>query len=128
MFISTEDKENADLWLLNSCTVKTPSEDGFKNFVKEAKSKDKYIVVAGCVPQADRSNKEIQGISVVGVSSQVMSRALMYCFYLYSKACIIRPSTIRNSAEPTFFPYPNGCRIMQVLLYIYLFSWLVNLI
>eukprot|EP00800_Vazella_pourtalesii_P002819 TRINITY_DN1277_c0_g1_i2.p1 TRINITY_DN1277_c0_g1~~TRINITY_DN1277_c0_g1_i2.p1 ORF type:complete len:459 (-),score=110.47 TRINITY_DN1277_c0_g1_i2:245-1621(-) len=63
----TEDKESADLWLLNSCTVKTPSEDGFKNFVKEAKSRDKYVVVAGCVPQADRSNKEIQGISVVGV-------------------------------------------------------------
>ena len=63
-----EDKESADLWLLNSCTVKTPSEDGFKNFVREAKSRDKYVVVAGCVPQADRSNKEIQGISVVGVS------------------------------------------------------------
>ena len=67
-FSYIEDKESADLWLLNSCTVKTPSEDGFKNFVKEAKSRDKYVVVAGCVPQADRSNKEIQGISVVGVS------------------------------------------------------------
>ncbi|KAI6653167.1 Threonylcarbamoyladenosine tRNA methylthiotransferase-like [Oopsacas minuta] len=63
----TEDKETADLWLLNSCTVKTPSEDGFKNFIREAKSRNKFVVVAGCVPQADRSNKEIQGISVVGV-------------------------------------------------------------
>ena len=73
VIIKTEDKENADLWLLNSCTVKTPSEDCFKNFVKEAKSKGKHIVVAGCVPQADRSNKEIQGISVVGVSLLIVS-------------------------------------------------------
>jgi tRNA A37 methylthiotransferase MiaB len=26
----------ADLWLLNSCTVKTPSEDQLKNYVRQA--------------------------------------------------------------------------------------------
>ncbi len=29
----TDDKAKADLWLLNSCTVKSPSEDHFRNEV-----------------------------------------------------------------------------------------------
>ena len=51
--------------------MKTPSEDGFKNFVRDAKSRDKYVVVAGCVPQADRANSDIEGISVVGVRTEI---------------------------------------------------------
>lgn len=51
IFVFLEDKENADLWLLNSCTVKSPAEDHFRNEIKLAQKLDKYIVVAGCVPQ-----------------------------------------------------------------------------
>ncbi len=46
-----QEKEAADLWLLNSCTVKGPAEDHFRNAVIAAKSKGKKVVVAGCVPQ-----------------------------------------------------------------------------
>merc|ERR1719361_3221437 len=35
--------------------------------VKRAKSKSKYIVLAGCVPQASKKINELEGISVVGV-------------------------------------------------------------
>ena len=37
--------------VLNSCTVKDPSETVFRNYIAEAKQKGKMIVVAGCVPQ-----------------------------------------------------------------------------
>ena len=46
-----DDKQGADLWLLNSCTVKSPAEDHFRNEITAARDLGKYIVVAGCVPQ-----------------------------------------------------------------------------
>jgi len=63
----TDDKEEADLWLLNSCTVKNPAEDHFRNYIKDARSKDKSLVLAGCVPQGQQKADYIQGLSVIGV-------------------------------------------------------------
>ena len=37
--------------ILNSCTVKDPSEMAFRNYVTEAQNNGKKLVVAGCVPQ-----------------------------------------------------------------------------
>ena len=37
--------------ILNSCTVKDPSEAAFHNFVIEGQKLGKKLVVAGCVPQ-----------------------------------------------------------------------------
>lgn len=37
--------------ILNSCTVKDPSEAAFHNLVVEAEKKEKKLVLAGCVPQ-----------------------------------------------------------------------------
>lgn len=62
-----DDKSNADLWLLNSCTVKTPAEDHFRNEIQAAKSGGKFVVVAGCIPQAAPKLSYIQGLSVIGV-------------------------------------------------------------
>eukprot|EP00051_Salpingoeca_urceolata_P028469 m.487038 g.487038 ORF g.487038 m.487038 type:complete len:566 (+) comp24759_c0_seq1:252-1949(+) len=58
---------DADVWILNSCTVKTPSEDGFNNSIRDAKAAGKHVVVAGCVPQGQQSSKWIDGLSIVGV-------------------------------------------------------------
>lgn len=62
-----EDKSKADLWLLNSCTVKTPAEDHFRNEIHRAQESGKYVVVAGCIPQAQPKLAYIQGLSVIGV-------------------------------------------------------------
>lgn len=62
---SSEDE--ADLWLLNSCTVKGPSQEAFLNYVRKAKEKGKLLVLAGCIPQAQKDIKELEGISAVGV-------------------------------------------------------------
>lgn len=45
----TDDKLKADLWLLNSCTVKSPAEDQFRNEIKYGKKIGKHVVVAGYV-------------------------------------------------------------------------------
>lgn len=48
--LTTKEYE-ADLWLLNSCTVKTPSEAMMDNAIVKAKGLSKRVVVAGCVSQ-----------------------------------------------------------------------------
>ncbi|XP_014682017.1 PREDICTED: threonylcarbamoyladenosine tRNA methylthiotransferase-like [Priapulus caudatus] len=63
----TDHKDSADLWLLNSCTVKSPAEDHFRNAITEANKKQKHVVVAGCVPQAAPRVSYMKGLSIVGV-------------------------------------------------------------
>eukprot|EP01084_Bolivina_argentea_P166605 289221_1 len=66
--ILNEDKsDDADLWLLNSCTVKGPSQEHFISFVKKGKLKGKLIIAAGCVPQGDKKLNIINNISIIGV-------------------------------------------------------------
>jgi len=62
-----DDKSDADIWLLNSCTVKDPSESAFMHLVNTAISNDTPVIVAGCVPQADRKIAGLENVSVVGI-------------------------------------------------------------
>ncbi|XP_040901026.1 threonylcarbamoyladenosine tRNA methylthiotransferase [Toxotes jaculatrix] len=63
----TDDPTEADLWLLNSCTVKNPAEDHFRNSIKKAQEQQKKVVVAGCVPQAQPRMDYLKGLSIIGV-------------------------------------------------------------
>nr|CAE01708.1 OSJNBb0086G13.6 [Oryza sativa Japonica Group] len=63
----TEEPEGADLWLINTCTVKNPSQSAMTTLISKCKSANKPLVVAGCVPQGSRDLKELEGISVIGV-------------------------------------------------------------
>jgi threonylcarbamoyladenosine tRNA methylthiotransferase CDKAL1 len=61
------EKNDADLWILSSCTVKNPSEHTFVNAIQQAAAMGKKIVVAGCVPQAQPRNEKWEGYSMLGV-------------------------------------------------------------
>jgi len=50
--------EEADVCLVNSCTVKNPSQDTAVNLVKKAQTVGKPVILAGCVPAADSSVAE----------------------------------------------------------------------
>lgn len=63
-----EDRELADVWVVNSCTVKDPSQSAFMNVVTKAKSSGRALVVAGCVPQGDEELKGLEDVSVVGTA------------------------------------------------------------
>ncbi|XP_048039518.1 threonylcarbamoyladenosine tRNA methylthiotransferase isoform X1 [Megalobrama amblycephala] len=63
----TENPSDADLWLLNSCTVKNPAEDHFRNSIKKAQEQNKKVVVAGCVPQAQPRMDYLKDLSIIGV-------------------------------------------------------------
>ncbi|CAA7052403.1 unnamed protein product [Microthlaspi erraticum] len=63
----TEVPEEADLWLINTCTVKSPSQSAMSTLITRGRSGKKPLVIAGCVPQGSRDLKELEGVSVVGV-------------------------------------------------------------
>ncbi|XP_038652893.1 threonylcarbamoyladenosine tRNA methylthiotransferase isoform X2 [Scyliorhinus canicula] len=65
--LNLDNSLDADLWLLNSCTVKNPAEDHFRNSIKKAQEQNKKVVVAGCVPQAQPRMDYIKGLSIIGV-------------------------------------------------------------
>jgi threonylcarbamoyladenosine tRNA methylthiotransferase CDKAL1 len=62
----TGEKSKADVWLLNSCTVKNPSQDVFINEIRSGKAAGAAVVVAGCVPQGQPKGAEWAGLSVIG--------------------------------------------------------------
>ncbi|KAL8467314.1 hypothetical protein ACS0TY_036149 [Phlomoides rotata] len=63
----SEDQDEADLWLINTCTVKNPSQSAMATLITKCRSAKKPLVVAGCVPQGSRDLKELEGVSIVGV-------------------------------------------------------------
>eukprot|EP00300_Choanocystis_sp_HF-7_P041420 c8143_g1_i1.p1 GENE.c8143_g1_i1~~c8143_g1_i1.p1 ORF type:complete len:593 (+),score=136.57 c8143_g1_i1:259-1779(+) len=63
----TDTPTEADVWVLNSCTVKNPSQDVFVNEIASGHAENKKLVVAGCVPQGDPKNSSWNGLSIVGV-------------------------------------------------------------
>ncbi|XP_026140617.1 threonylcarbamoyladenosine tRNA methylthiotransferase-like [Carassius auratus] len=65
--VSAENPSDADLWLLNSCTVKNPAEDHFRNSIKKAQEQNKKVVLAGCVPQAQPRSDYLKELSIIGV-------------------------------------------------------------
>lgn len=66
--VSKDKKSNAAIWVINSCTVKDPSQAAFMRLVDEGKQTGKGVVVTGCVPQADRTLKGLEEVSMLGVT------------------------------------------------------------
>ncbi|XP_020532195.1 threonylcarbamoyladenosine tRNA methylthiotransferase isoform X4 [Amborella trichopoda] len=62
-----DNPEEADLWLINTCTVKSPSQSAMETLILKSKSARKPLVVAGCVPQGSKDLKELEGVSIIGV-------------------------------------------------------------
>ncbi|KAL7118251.1 hypothetical protein ACP275_03G123900 [Erythranthe tilingii] len=63
----SENQDEADLWLINTCTVKSPSQSAMDTLITKCRNAKKPLVVAGCVPQGSRDLKELDGVSIVGV-------------------------------------------------------------
>lgn len=67
-FNIVDSMDSADVCLLNSCTVKNPSQEKFINLVAKAQNQGKPVIVSGCVPQGDRNLKGLEDVSVLGVT------------------------------------------------------------
>ncbi|KAI3642293.1 hypothetical protein MP228_011848 [Amoeboaphelidium protococcarum] len=65
VILGDNEKLEAQVWVLNGCTVKSPSESTFHNAINLAKANDIKLILTGCVPQA--SLQVYSNYSIVGV-------------------------------------------------------------
>jgi threonylcarbamoyladenosine tRNA methylthiotransferase CDKAL1 len=63
-----DDGAAADLWLINTCTVKSPSQSAMDSLLSAGRAAGKALLVAGCVPQGDRNASALEGLSLLGVT------------------------------------------------------------
>ena len=61
-----EDAKQAHLWLINTCTVKNPSQAAMSSLIAKGRAGGKALVVAGCVPQGDKRIPELQDLTLLG--------------------------------------------------------------
>jgi len=118
-YVLTDKLENADVCLVNSCTVKNPSQDSATNLVKRARAEGKPVVLSGCVPSADSSVADgLDGVSLLGVTQidrivEVVEQALQgHTVQLLSKRRTLPsldlPKVRRNSCVE-IIPISGGC-------------------
>lgn len=123
-FLKTENPEDADLIILNSCSVRQTAEDRIfgkiKNFTKfKERNSDLILVVTGCMPGRDRGNKfkkKMPGIDlyfpisdlknlpqmIKGIRPDWLSNAPSFDDYL-----CIKP--IYSTEFQAFVPIQTGC-------------------
>ena len=67
-YILTDKPEQSDVIVLNSCTVKNPTQAALMRLVSDSQTLMKPIVVTGCVPQGDKKIDTLQSVSMLGVT------------------------------------------------------------
>ncbi|MBD3262881.1 radical SAM protein, partial [Candidatus Woesearchaeota archaeon] len=63
----TNSYQEADVCIVNSCTVKSPTERKVFRYIKKLEKANKKIIIAGCLPQAGQHQKELENHSVLGL-------------------------------------------------------------
>ncbi|RMF55378.1 tRNA (N(6)-L-threonylcarbamoyladenosine(37)-C(2))-methylthiotransferase [Candidatus Woesearchaeota archaeon] len=62
------EEENADVFIVNTCMVKGPTETKVLREIKRLDRLKKSIVVAGCLPQSKHGQEKLKKFSIVGPS------------------------------------------------------------
>ena len=113
--------QEAEALVVNSCTVKGPSQDSAVNLVKGARAAGKAVILAGCVPTADASLAKslgVDGVSMLGVAQldrvvEVVEQSLQGNTVSLVNHSSIMPSLnlpkIRKNQFIEIIPISGGC-------------------
>jgi len=63
-----DNEDEADVIIVNSCTVKNKAENKFWRDIKDIEKIGKPVIMAGCVPQAEQNKNKFKGFSVIGTN------------------------------------------------------------
>ncbi|MFH1589309.1 MAG: tRNA (N(6)-L-threonylcarbamoyladenosine(37)-C(2))-methylthiotransferase [archaeon] len=107
-------KDDADLIIINTCTVKDPSEKKFFSELKKIKQK---VIVAGCIPQSDRKNPVLQNHSLIGVKQihnivQVVNETMkgnVVHLLQHTKDLPLNLPRVRRNPLVEIIPISSGC-------------------
>lgn len=66
-----DDNDHADIIILNTCTVKTPTENKILHYLNNLKNSEKTVIVTGCLSQAepDLLRKRYPSFHILGVDA-----------------------------------------------------------
>ncbi len=109
----TNSIEDSNLVIINTCTVKDPSE---KKFFTQLERIKKPIVIAGCIPQADKENPKLKEFSLLGVKQihrvlEAVDKTLNgeKIKFLDTKGLTLNLPKIRRNPVVEIVPISNGC-------------------
>jgi len=114
-FKIVEDIRKADVVIINTCTVKDPAE---KKFFSELSKIKKPVVVAGCIPQADRRNVVVKDYSLIGIKqidkicevvSQTLEGNIVHLLDNNGIGAGLDLPRIRRNTIIEIIPISNGC-------------------
>jgi threonylcarbamoyladenosine tRNA methylthiotransferase CDKAL1 len=108
---------SADVWVVNSCTVKTPSQTSVGRLAARARAAGIPLIVTGCVPTADKDAPELEGASLLGTQhtgriAEVVSHALAgNTVHLLGRGPLPSLSLprVRRNAHIEIVPISTGC-------------------
>ncbi|KAK9839714.1 hypothetical protein WJX81_008306 [Elliptochloris bilobata] len=115
--VADGERDAADLWLVNSCTVKNPSQAAMAGLLARGRALGKALVVSGCVPQGSRNAPDLQGLSLLGVTQidrvvEAVEETLKgHTIQLLSRKALPRLDLpkVRRNAHVEILPLSTGC-------------------
>jgi threonylcarbamoyladenosine tRNA methylthiotransferase CDKAL1 len=107
---------DGDVIILNTCTVKTPTENKIKNRLRDLQNGGKTVIVAGCLPGADPDVAEqFPGYSFIGTNVQDICEAVESAtagkrFVKIGKGgCVPGAPRVRDKPVIGIIPISQGC-------------------
>ena len=114
-FQIVDDPEEADVLILNSCTVKGPSESSLFKEIEKYKDSYKIIIITGCISQTDP--EKLKGYALVGTKQihkivEVVEEALnenMICNLSQKENPTLELPKVRTNPVIEIIPICRGC-------------------
>jgi len=114
-FEIVDDPEEADVVILNSCTVKNPSENSLMRELEKYKDSYKIIIIAGCVPQAEPEQFEEYPLvgtkqihKIVEVVEEALNENIICCLSTEENPPLNLPRA-RENPVVGIIPICRGC-------------------
>ena len=108
--------KKADLVIVNSCTVKNTTEINFNRLLRNLNSKNKKIVIAGCIPQTDSEKLEKYSLvgttqlnKIVGVVEETMAGHIVKFLERSKTNPRLNLPKIRKNSLVEIIPISQGC-------------------
>ncbi|MBS3106301.1 tRNA (N(6)-L-threonylcarbamoyladenosine(37)-C(2))-methylthiotransferase [Candidatus Woesearchaeota archaeon] len=116
-YFLTDKEEDADIIVMNSCTVKGKTETYFRKKLKQLEQKNKKVILAGCIPQSEKRRSEWANHSMIGtyqvdkiaqVVNETLEGNLVSLLQRENRPRLNLPKTRKNSVVE-IVPISQGC-------------------